>query len=656
MKRNSHFCSMILLLGLVIGIRPLQAADAVVGTGTVASCTEAAFNAALATVQASSSGTITFNCGGAATITFTSGKIITKAVTINGGGNITLHGGNVVRHFYVDTPAALTLQNITLGNGYDNTYGGGSILSLGALTLTNSTIRDSNVSSTYSGGAIMSLGPVTMSSSLIENNTGGSVGGLYLFGENADATVTNSTFRNNRTTNSTYGYGGAITVWDGADMTVQGSTLSENEARYGGAIYSETAASTVDIKQNSTISQNLAAVKGGGFYLVAGALYLTDVAVTGNSSSGDAGGIRLGVETTAVFTKVTINNNMAGDDAGGVHLAGGTLILDNVNVAGNAAEDRGGGLASDNGTLMATNSTFSNNSAINGGGINQFNPSADTTLSQVTISDNTAEFGGGIYQDQGTLVLSNSTFNNNAANSQDGGDGGGIYIEDGTTNIFESTFRDNSSNSSGGGIKIAGGTLNVVRSTFYVNRAGIGGGIDTASGPTVNLTNVTFSQNSATAAGGAVSLFNTQSNFNYITFFNNSATTGSNVDIYSGTTTWKNVILQTSSGSNCNLNSIAITSVGYNLASDASCTLTGVGDMQNSDAQLGVLKDNGGYTLTHLPKPGSPALDSGQCVATITEDQRQIGRPVNGTCDRGAVERTADDVDTLALFLPMIVK
>ena len=89
----------------------------------LASCTEAAFDTALATVQGSGNGTITFNCGGAATINFSSSKIIVNnaTVTFDGGNQITLSGVNTVRHFYVDTSATLTVKDITLANGYDNT-------------------------------------------------------------------------------------------------------------------------------------------------------------------------------------------------------------------------------------------------------------------------------------------------------------------------------------------------------------------------------------------------------------------------------------------------------------------------------------------------------------------------------------------------------
>lgn len=138
------------LLGL--GAPPARAADAVVGTGTAASCNETAFDAALVVAQAGG-GVITFNCGGPATITFQTGKIVANAeVTIDGGGAVVLSGLNKVRPFYVDSNAALALRNITLSNGLDTTYGGGAVINLGELALTSTTIRNSNVDATHSGG------------------------------------------------------------------------------------------------------------------------------------------------------------------------------------------------------------------------------------------------------------------------------------------------------------------------------------------------------------------------------------------------------------------------------------------------------------------------------------------------------------------------
>jgi uncharacterized protein (TIGR03032 family) len=58
------------------------------------------------------------------------------------------------------------------------------------------------------------------------------------------------------------------------------------------------------------------------------------------------------------------------------------------------------------------------------------------------------------------------------------------------------------------------------------------------------------------------------------------------------------------------------------------------------DPLLGPLADNGGLTLTHLPQPGSPAIDAaGDCTGT---DQRGATRPQEDACDMGAVEVLGD--------------
>jgi hypothetical protein len=87
----------------------LARAAGVVGDGTPASCTEAAFTAALL-----GGGTITFNCGGPKTILVLSEKNITQNTVIEGGGVITLTGGLTTRLFRVDAAGSLALSNITL--------------------------------------------------------------------------------------------------------------------------------------------------------------------------------------------------------------------------------------------------------------------------------------------------------------------------------------------------------------------------------------------------------------------------------------------------------------------------------------------------------------------------------------------------------------
>jgi CSLREA domain-containing protein len=86
-----------------------------------------------------------------------------------------------------------------------------------------------------------------------------------------------------------------------------------------------------------------------------------------------------------------------------------------------------------------------------------------------------------------------------------------------------------------------------------------------------------------------------------------------------------------------------VQSAGWNIASDASCTLSGTSDLNATDPSLGPVGHNGGTMLNRLPTTGSPAIDAGPATCGGT-DQRSRPRVVDGdansvaTCDRGAVE------------------
>src|SRR5438094_3715282 len=106
----------------------------VVGTGTSASCTEAALDACLPG-GGSFDGTVTFACGGAATITVTSTKTINADTTIDGGSVITISGGGTVTIFSVNSGVTFTVQNLIVANG-NFSGSGGAIANRGTGTLT----------------------------------------------------------------------------------------------------------------------------------------------------------------------------------------------------------------------------------------------------------------------------------------------------------------------------------------------------------------------------------------------------------------------------------------------------------------------------------------------------------------------------------------
>ena len=95
-----------------------------------------------------------------------------------------------------------------------------------------------------------------------------------------------------------------------------------------------------------------------------------------------------------------------------------------------------------------------------------------------------------------------------------------------------------------------------------------------------------------------------------------------------------------------------MTSNGYNLSSDSTCSFSGPGDMNNTDPMLGALGNNGGPTQTIPLLAGSPAIDAGNpsgCIDSnghlLTTDQRGYPRPDKEDktgCDMGAYEVQSD--------------
>ncbi len=107
----------------------------------------------------------------------------------------------------------------------------------------------------------------------------------------------------------------------------------------------------------------------------------------------------------------------------------------------------------------------------------------------------------------------------------------------------------------------------------------------------------------------------------------------------------KNVIVANSSSSgNC---VGVVTSLGHNLSDDASCSLTGPGDLNNIPAGLdpGGLQNNGGLTETVALLPTSQAKNAvplSYCTdasgASVPADQRGVSRPQGPSCDIGSFE------------------
>jgi hypothetical protein len=232
--------------------------------------------------------------------------------------------------------------------------------------------------------------------------------------------------------------------------------------------------------------------------------------------------------------------------------------------------------------------------------------------------------------DSGAVTISGLTIAH--GNPGVGSAGGGIYVEGLTPlTITNSTLSDNTANYGGG---IFGGTLTIDNVTFARNAApyytaggdpnagGVGGAIFAAS---VTATNCTFAGNHAdnfgVAAAGAGVIGSS-------TFFGNSGA-GTAVGV-----TLKNTIIAGSIPANCIADSLI--DGGGNLSSDGSCPATF--KFSNTDPKLGPLANNGGPTQTMALLSGSPAIDAAVTCPPPAADQRGVSRPQGGGCDIGAFE------------------
>jgi hypothetical protein len=225
-------------------------------------------------------GTINFACGEGAIITFTDELTITNTVTIDGGGAITFDGNNRNRFFTVNEGASLTLNNITLQNGYK--FVGGAINNYGDFTITDSTLSGN---SAVSGGAIYNDGTLMISDSTL-------LGNFANFGSNIDLT-------------GKYNINSGGAIFNSGELTITNSTLSGNSGEFGGAINNS---GTMNIV-NSTLSDSTA--KYGGAINNNGTLSIMDSTLSGNASTREGGAIYNNSRGDITISNSTFINNDA---------------------------------------------------------------------------------------------------------------------------------------------------------------------------------------------------------------------------------------------------------------------------------------------------------------------------------------------------------
>lgn len=320
-----------------------------------------------------------------------------------------------------------------------------------------------------------------------------------------------------------------------------------------------------------------------------------------------------GVE--AKFCGLSINNGLVSqtsEDGAGIYISKQAEVgIFNVSFNNNVA--RYGGALNNVGDSFVTNSSFSQNNAIFGGAISN---QGELTVTKSAINNNEATFGGGIHHSKGHLTIADTSAQANSAVF-----GGGLHSSSGQAQVTSSTFWENDANF-GGGIANLDSEMRIINSTISDNIADFGGGIENSSNH-LKISNSTVTQNFATTLGNGIN------NVGTVTFSHN-------------------IFANSNFGSDCSNFGIFL-SDGYNLESQTSCNFIQVGDLQNANADLMPLADNGGATRTFALGDESDAIDAGNTTCGVDSDQRGKERPFDALgfapdggaahCDIGAFER-----------------
>lgn len=185
-----------------------------------------------------------------------------------------------------------------------------------------------------------------------------------------------------------------------------------------------------------------------------------------------------------------------GTFGGGIHSVDTDVVLTEVVISENTAESSGGGLYFDGGTLSVQRSLFEKNSATFGGGIAILEISAPGTaaIENTRVLENLASFGAGLYN-SAVLTLSDSEVAINQAQS----DGGGIYNE-GNLEITGTRIHANSGFQQGGGVYNLSQLLLQDSEVSGNSASTAGGGLFSAG--TASLIRTTVSGNGASTGGG----------------------------------------------------------------------------------------------------------------------------------------------------------
>lgn len=370
---------------------PFSASKQTVGTGTAASCTEAALVSAV-----SAGGTVVFSCGSAPVVIALSAPLLpAKDLFLDGAGLVTLGSSGASRIIDMDKGGAknLRLRDLRLSGGVTATNGGAILSSYRSNVYIERVTFDGNVAGAGGedgGGALYlksgSHGVVI--GSTFARNKGGAGGAIHSL--LSDLRMIDCSFQDNSSTSGASsgtqngqpggGYGGAVYIDGAAESGMSGEVqicgtrfLSNTAAGQGGAVFSFVYGQQVTIEaslfQGNSVGKNARNdALGGALRHGNGPLKLLRSTFISNTSADQGGALWVGENAQVTTENLTFFTNRAATLGGALLLASGNVLLRSATIVKNEAGSEGGGIFGDSRVTLAA-SLIANNAAQNQFGI-----------------------------------------------------------------------------------------------------------------------------------------------------------------------------------------------------------------------------------------------------------------------------------------------
>jgi predicted outer membrane repeat protein len=331
--------------------------------------------------------------------------------------------------------------------------------------------------------------------------------------------------------------------------------------------------------------------------------------------------------------KLTLNTALIEQENGaGIYSHCAKTYLSNMTIKNNTAS-LGGGLYADSlSNVTIVGSKLQDNIATAGGAI--FSDSSSIYLENSSLTSNSAmSDGGAVHCSSGLLYITNSRMLSNTVSS----DGGAIHSTGDSIDMDRVVFAQNSANSLGGGLDAERSVVQITNSLFYKNEGDKGGAIRQLEGD-LNLINLTFVENQADSGGALYSTQAEMSLTNSLLAFNKingaDSVSGSDISNVSSEVTISHCMLQ--------LDSLGYTSGSHNNLKDNGNNLYAVrpylsdtSDVAGADSILGTADDGLRLHYTSLATDAGEldSLPSNRRFYDLAGSDRVIG-----TVNLGAYE------------------